>query len=42
MMAERSVITQGAFASMRKLRERLREHGFDAEVVCPPGSKQAG
>ncbi len=42
MTPERSVITQGAFASMRKLRERLRELGFDAEVVCPPGSNQRG
>lgn len=42
MTAERSVITQGAFASMRTLRERLKAHGFDAEVVCPPGSNQHG
>jgi hypothetical protein len=42
MTVERSVITQGAFASMRKLGERLREAGFDAEVVCPPGSSPRG
>jgi hypothetical protein len=42
MTAERSVITEGAFATMRTLRQRLRDIGFDAEVVCPPGSNPRG
>jgi hypothetical protein len=42
MTAGRSVLTQGAFASMRRLRERLRELGFDAEVVRPPSSNPGG
>jgi hypothetical protein len=42
MTTERTVITEGAFATVRSLRQRLRDLGYDAEVVCPPGSNQRG